>query len=175
MRLDVTRLTAQARVFRLEIGVFDDKGLPLAFEILVHRASVSRPARPGHIDGQFERRSFRFVRRRSGLPLRRSINSCSPRVIGQSNPHARQHHVRRTDPAVIVVSGLTVPSAPHRLQRAGTRNRRGVVGTPGGCASSIPERRLLSRRRGKHGMRLRLSRCSDPSGIAADEPRRRYG
>lgn len=147
MRLDVARLTAQARVFRLEIGVFDDKGLPLAFEILVHRASVSRPARAGPrgaIAGQFERRSFRFVRRRSGLPLRRSINSCSPRVIGQSNPHARQHHVRRTDPAVIVVSGLTVPSAPHRLQRAGTRNRRGVVGTPGACASSIPERRRTS-------------------------------
>jgi hypothetical protein len=59
-------------------------------------------------------------------------------VIGHSWPQARQHQVSRTDPAVIVVSALTVPSAPQTLQRVGTRNRTGVVGTIPTCAFTIP-------------------------------------
>ena len=78
------------------------------------------------------RRPLRMIRRRSGLPSRRSTNSCSSRVIGHSLSHARQHHVSRTEPPVMVVSGTTVPNAPQSLQRVGTLKRTGVVGTEAG-------------------------------------------
>jgi hypothetical protein len=76
------------------------------------------------------RRSVRVVRRLSGTAaVRRSIDCCSPRVIGHSSPHVRQHHIRRTEPRVMVVSAETGPSASQSLHRAGTLNRTGVVGT----------------------------------------------
>jgi hypothetical protein len=49
----------------------------------------------------------------------------------------------RTEPAVIVVSGLTVPKAPQSLQRSGMRNRTGLVGTFDRRAFGIPEWALL--------------------------------
>ena len=98
------------------------------------------------------RRSSRGMRRRSGGPSRRSMTSCSPRVMGHSPPHARQHQASCTTPPAIVVSGARLPCAPHNLQPAGTLNRTGVVGTRGSVAFGIPERGLLQEAR----MRVRL-------------------
>jgi hypothetical protein len=69
----------------------------------------------------------------------------SPRVIGHSPLHARQHHISRTTPRSMVVSGVTVLSAPHSLQTGGTVNRTGVVGTWGVSASVRPTSKLIGR------------------------------
>jgi hypothetical protein len=49
----------------------------------------------------------------------------------------------RTEPAVIVVSGRTVPKAPQSLQRSGILNRTGLVGTLNSRAFGIPDWPLL--------------------------------
>ena len=90
------------------------------------RASIASAA---HSRGSRRRSPRRVWRLSLTVLVRRSMSCCSPRVIAHSCPQVRQHHIRRTEPRVIVVSALTVPSAPQSLQRAGSLNRTGVVGT----------------------------------------------
>ena len=53
----------------------------------------------------------------------------SPRVMGHSRLHLRQHHVMITDLPLIVVSGMVVPTVPQKGHFGGTRNVTGVWGT----------------------------------------------
>jgi hypothetical protein len=61
--------------------------------------------------------------------LQRSGTSRSRFSIGQSYPHARQHHFKVAEWLLIVDSNVTRPFVPHWGHFSGTLSRSGVLGT----------------------------------------------
>jgi hypothetical protein len=92
-------------------------------------------ARPGH---RQPRRLAWLFRCRSLLPDRCAVDGSSVSDTSQSDPHARQHHDRRTVVPRTVLSRWTEPRAWHRGHSGSCLIRSRTLSTPAGSTGSVP-------------------------------------